>query len=119
VTEPDSPVPPMAHSEQAQRSAVANVRAGRSPFVPLLLVALALVGALAFQAVQLARDRQQLSIAQANLQPQEQAAKKVRASLDALATATAKLAADGNVNAGAIVEELRRRGITIRTPGTP
>jgi alkylhydroperoxidase family enzyme len=32
----------------------------------------------------------------------------------ALATATAKLAADGNANARVVVDELRKRGITIR-----
>jgi len=85
----------------------------RSAFVPILLVVLALTTWLAAQAVQLVRERQQLELAQAGLAAPEQAATKLRASLDQIATATAKLAADGNPNARAIVEQLRSRGITI------
>ena len=46
-----------------------------------------------------------------------EAAAKVRASLDSVATATALLADRGNASARGIVEELRRRGITINQPG--
>ena len=85
----------------------------RSAFVPLLLLALAVVGWLAFQSTQLLREREQLAAVEAGLQPQEQNATKLRASLDAVATATAKLAAASNANARVIVDELRRRGVTI------
>jgi hypothetical protein len=78
-----------------------------------LLVALALMTWLATQAVLLVSERQQLELAKAGLASQEQAAAKVRASLDQVATATAKLAAEGNPNARAIIEQLRSRGITI------
>ena len=82
-------------------------------FVPLLLLALAVVGWLAFQSMQLLREREQLTLIESSLQPQEQNAAKLRASLDTVATATAKLAAAGNANARVIVDELRRRGVTI------
>jgi hypothetical protein len=82
-------------------------------FVPALLIALALVLWLVFQTVQLATERQQLGVASADLEPQERSATELRASLDALATATAELAAGGNANARVVVEELRKRGITI------
>ena len=82
-------------------------------FVPLLLLALAMVGWLAFQSMQLLREREQLTAIESSLQPQEQNAAKLRGSLDAVGTATAKLAAAGNANARVIVEELRRRGVTI------
>ena len=85
----------------------------RSAFVPVLLLALSVVGWLAFQSVQLLRERQQLATIEASLLPQEQNATKLRASLDSVATATAKLAAAGNANARVIVDELRRRGVTI------
>ena len=85
----------------------------RSAFVPVLLLALALTGSLAFQTVHLVRERRQLDELSAGLLPQEQAAARLRASLDAIATATAKLALDGNANAQAIVEQLRLRGVTI------
>jgi len=91
----------------------------RSAFVPILLLAVALAGWFGFQTVQLLRERQQLGLARASLEPQEQAATKLRASLDAVATATAKLAADGNTNARVIVEELRKRGVTINANVAP
>lgn len=90
-----------------------------SAFVPLLLMSLAIVAWLSFQAAQLLREQQLLTIAQASLQTQEESAAKVRSSLDAVATATARLAADGNANARVIVEELRKRGVTINpAPGS-
>jgi hypothetical protein len=89
----------------------------RSPFVPLLLLAIALVAWLGFQAVQQVRDREQLGALRKALEPQEAAAQKVRASLDAVAIGTAKLAADGNASARAVIEELRKRGITVNAAG--
>ena len=91
--------------------------AGPSPFVPLLLLSLAFVGWLGFQVYQQWRDRQLLLQVEANLGPRELAATKVRTSLDAVATATAKLAADGNANARNIVEQLRQHGVTINPGG--
>ncbi|MBC7732867.1 MAG: hypothetical protein H7306_13355 [Bacteriovorax sp.] len=96
--------------------AAAQAQAGVSFFLPTLLLALAFVAWLAFQAMHQVSERQQLIQAQAHLEPQEQAATKLRASLDALAMATAGLAAQGNPNARVIVEELRKRGVTIN-PG--
>ena len=88
-------------------------RAATRVFIPALLLALAVVGWFAFQTVQLWREQQQLEVMKVGLLPQEQAAAKLRASLDEVATATAKLAAGGNSNARVIVEQLRSRGITI------
>ena len=85
----------------------------RSVFVPVFLMALALSVWFAFQTVQLVREHQQLDLLRTSLRPQEEASTKLRASLDQVATATAKLAAQGNANAQAIVEQLRSRGITI------
>lgn len=85
----------------------------RSAFVPVLLLALALSVWFAFQTAQLVREQQQLDLMTTSLLPQEQASTQLRASLDQVATATAKLAAQGNANAQAIVEQLRSRGITI------
>ena len=86
-------------------------------FVPTLLLSLAIVTWLGLQGVQLLREREQLAQAQASLQPQEVAAAKLRASLDTVATSTAKLATDGNAGAQTIVEELRKRGVTINPQG--
>lgn len=90
---------------------------GKSPFVPVLLVTLAMTAWFGFQTYQLARERQQLAQLRTVQDGPVEAAAKVRASLDSVATATALLADHGNVNARVIVEELRRRGITINQPG--
>ena len=90
-----------------------------SPFVPMLLIALAIVVWLAFQSLQLVLEQRQLTLAQANQESQFQAATKLRAALDGVATATAKLATDGNANARVVVDELRKRGVTIRPNATP
>lgn len=108
----DSP----AATTASTAAAAAKAQAGVSLFLPILLLALAFVGWLGFQAMQQVSERQQLVQAQTHLEPQEQAATKLRASLDALAMATAGLAAQGNPNARVIVEELRKRGVTIN-PG--
>jgi len=102
---PAAPVVPAAHAQ-----------AERSGFVPMLLLAFGMVGWFGFQSVQLLAERQQLGNAQAALDTQVRGAAKVRAALDAVASATAKLAAEGNPNARAIVEQLRQRGITINAP---
>ncbi|MFO1291621.1 MAG: hypothetical protein U1F07_00935 [Rubrivivax sp.] len=82
-------------------------------FWPLLLMALALVLAFGFQAAQLLRERQALQGAHAGQQQTVDNAGKLRASLDALAADTQRLADAGNPNAALLVNELRKRGITI------
>ena len=90
---------------------------GAQPFVPMLLLALAVVAWLAAQTWAQWADREQLAAAAAAIEPQAQNATKLRASLDAVATQTAKLAAEGNPTARVIVEELRKRGVTINPNG--
>lgn len=97
----------------------AGHRSSRSPrrevsaFLPLLLLAAAVVLWFGFQNYQLASESQQLTKLHAGQDAQVEAAGKVRASLDTVAAATARLADGGNVNARILVAELRRRGITI------
>ena len=102
-----------SHFVSGVRQAPAAHRYG--VFVPALLLAIALVGWMGFQCSQLWFERQQLAALQQSLDPQEAAAKKFRLSLENVATATAKLANEGNANARVIVEELRKRGVTINT----
>jgi hypothetical protein len=106
---------PQAHVQATHAPAQAAARQ-YSAFVPNLLLALALVGWLAFQAFQQAGEHQQLAALDTSSAAQEQAAQKVRTSLEAVATATAKLAVDGNANAQVVVDQLRKRGVTIN-PG--
>jgi hypothetical protein len=84
----------------------------------VLLLALALLGFFGFQTSQLWRERGQLAQALAALQPQVEAASRSRAAIDRLAVSTNRMAEQGNPNARAIVEELRRRGVTI-DPNAP
>ena len=113
--DPSRPYPVHAGATAAGSAAAAG---RRSVFAPLALLAGAFVVWLGFQTVQLWLERQQIALAQAGLEIQEQSATKVRGSLDAVATATAKLAGDGNSIARTIVEELRKRGVTINPTGT-
>lgn len=108
----------MEPAQRVRSSNTGSTEAARrrafSPFLPTLLIALALLAWLVFQGVQLGLEHRQLKLAQASLDAQHDAATKLRSALDALATATAKLAAGGNANARVVVDELRKRGITIR-----
>ncbi|HPP82651.1 MAG TPA: hypothetical protein PLZ50_03680 [Rubrivivax sp.] len=108
-------VPPPARAQpEGPRQAQAQAqRARRGAFVPLLLMALALLLAFGFQAAQLLRERQALQDAHAGQQQTVDNAGKLRASLDALAADTQRLADAGNANAALLVNELRKRGITI------
>lgn len=97
-------------SRSLQRSALPQ---GSNPFLPLLLLSIALVGWFSFQTFQLMDERKQLDALKAGQEAQIEAAARVRASLDTVAAATGRLAEGGNVNARILVEELRKRGITI------
>lgn len=92
----------------------------RSAFVPLLLGLLAVTAWMAHHAWLLNQDRQQLQAAQATLQPTVEKSAGLRQSLDRLAADTQRLADAGNGNARVLVDELRKRGITINagTAGT-
>lgn len=115
-----------AAAPQAERSRGSRQHPGRlsspevthSPFVPLLLSGLALLGWLGYQTQQLVKEREGLRAAHASLQLTVDNAGKLRASLDALAADTQRLANAGNANAKLLVDELRKRGITIN-PNPP
>ena len=85
----------------------------RAVFMPWLLLALAFVIWLAFQTYQLVSERQQLKLLRVGQEPATEAATKLRGALDVVATQTAKLSDGGNANARVIVDELRKRGVTI------
>ena len=118
------PVPdPRDQRARAQASARARTEAAqaapRSAFASLLLAGLALLGWLAFQAQQQVAERQILQTAYASQQQTVDNAGKLRASLDVLAADTQRLADGGNPNARALVDELKKRGVTINSANTP
>jgi uncharacterized protein HemX len=88
----------------------------RSAFWPLLIIGVATTAWGAFQAYQLVQEHDALRRMHANQENLVQNAAKLRAQLDGIAGDTQRLADAGNANARVIVNELRRRGITIN-PG--
>ena len=117
------PLPPQDLRARTQASARARTEAApaapRSAFLPLLLAGLALLGWLTFQAQQQFAERQILQTAYASQQQTVDNAGKLRTSLDTLAADTQRLADGGNPNARALVEELKKRGVTINSANTP
>ena len=92
---------------------------GRSYFIPLLLVAVALLIWTGFQTTQLLRERKYLKAVLTEQSPTVEQSQKLRAQLDSIAKGTLQLADQGNSNAKIIVEELRRRGVTINPNNPP
>jgi hypothetical protein len=84
-----------------------------SIFLPGLLLAIAVVGWAGFQTSQLVMERNNLKAALAEQDPQIETSKRVRERLESIAARTARVARAGNPNATIIVEQLRKRGVTI------
>jgi hypothetical protein len=112
----DEPREELATAEPAPS---ATGREGFGAFVPVLLVTLALAAWMAFQTVQLTRERAELTRVRAAQETPLQQSSRVRAQVDSLARKTAELATQGNANAQLIVQELGRRGITIDPSAPP
>jgi len=85
----------------------------RSPFLPILLLALTLLALLVFQTVQLQRERNALVELSASQEKPLEESKRMRNQLGGIARDTANLAEQGNANAAKVIEELKKRGITI------
>lgn len=90
----------------------------RSAFWPLLIFGVATASWSGFQAYQLVQEHDALKKLHANQESLVQNSVKLRAQLDGIAADTQRLADAGNANAQMIVNELRRRGVTI-TPDSP
>ncbi|MCE2947631.1 MAG: hypothetical protein ACK515_03165 [bacterium] len=98
-------------NDQSNRSA--------TPFVPLLLVMIGLLIWSGAQMYQLFSERSTLKTLLANQAAPFAASQKLRGQLDAVASGTQRLADQGNQNARIVVEELRKRGITINPAAAP
>ncbi len=88
-------------------------RVAHSAFVPVLLGGLALLVVLGYQTFVLVAEREALNATHTGQQQTVDNAAKLRNSLDLLAADTQRLADVGNPNAGLLVAELRKRGISI------
>lgn len=93
--------------------------AAYGPFVPLLLGAVALVAWFAVQTGLLLQEQAALRASHGAQQQTVDNAARLRQSLDAVAADTQRLADAGNPNARLLVDELRRRGITINPAAAP
>jgi hypothetical protein len=89
----------------------------RSAFVPLLILALSLLGWFVFQAMQVQADRDVIQTAVAGQNRQIEESKKLRTAFETLYRGTQQLADGGNANARLVVDELKKRGLAIT--GTP
>lgn len=84
-----------------------------SSFLPILILALVMLAWFGFQATQLRVERDAIHDAAAAQGKRIDDATKMLGSLDAIARGTAQLADAGNPSARLIVDELKKRGITI------
>lgn len=108
-------------SDGELRTGGASRRLVYDAFIPLFLLALSLALWFGFQAVQLMKERSAMAATIVAQEKIVQDAKKLRDALDTIARETALLADAGNQNAKLIVDELRKRGVTINTtpPDSP
>ncbi len=105
----DAPANDDAHGDTTRKDAA------HGPFMPLLLVTVASLAWMGYQSWLLYTDRQALQAAHVGQQQTVDNAVKLRASLDTLAADTQRLAEAGNGNARLLVDELRKRGVTINS----
>jgi len=84
-----------------------------SPFVPLLVMALTMLVMVTFQTIQISKDREVLTTVKTNQEAAVIESQKVRLQFESIAENTGQLAANGNKNAQAIMEQLRKQGITV------
>ena len=110
---------PTRSSRKTEDKALREQARARGPFVPLALACLALLGWMAFQSWLLLNDKQALQSAHASQQQTVDNAGKLRGSLDTLAADTQRLADAGNGSARLLVEELKKRGVTINPGAAP
>ncbi len=100
-----------------------NGTAARSPFVPLLLLALSVLAMAGFQTWQLFQQQANLETLRVNQDVAVEESQRVRDQLRSLTQGTADLAAAGNPNAQRMVDELARQGVTVtgseEPPSTP
>lgn len=102
-----------------RRAATPAGTAGPGPFVPLLLATATLCLWAAGATWQLFEARSALLQTHQSQQETVNNAGRLRASLDALAADTQRLADTGNPQAALLVNELKKRGITINAAATP
>jgi len=84
--------------------------------LPVVIVAASFFVLMAFETCYTIHDRDALAEQQRLQEPAVQEAIKLRQKLEALAGKTAQLAADGDEGAKAVVDQMKRQGITMSPP---
>jgi hypothetical protein len=98
---------------------VANRNEGSGPagwWLPVLLVVVSFFVLMAFETGYAIHDRGALADQKRSQEPVVQEALKLRQQLETLASKTAKLAADGDEGAKAVMEQMKRQGIALTPP---
>jgi hypothetical protein len=83
---------------------------------PMTLLALVVFISMAFQSIQVFRDRAALHQARIQQDKPVEDVRKLQAQLEALATGTLKLAEKGDKNAQGIIDRLKKLGVTVGQP---
>ena len=97
------------------RSSPGSAQAG-GWWLPVVIVAVSFFVLMAFETGYTIHDRDALAEQQRLQEPAVQEAIKLRQKLEALAGKTAQLAADGDEGAKAVVDQMKRQGITMSPP---
>ena len=107
-------------SQPFERESIRDLEAtsSMSAFVPVLILGLVMAAWFGFQAAQLNAERDVMRGLMTNQDKQMGESKKLRDSLDAIARGTAQLSDAGNLNARLVIEELKKRGVTVN-PNPP
>jgi hypothetical protein len=84
--------------------------------LPVILAVVSLFVLMAFETGEAIHDRGALSDLRRSQEATVQEAVKLRQQLEALAGGTAKLAADGDEGAKAVVDQMKRQGVTLNPP---
>jgi hypothetical protein len=84
--------------------------------VPVILGVVSLFVFMAFETAQAVHDRSALSEQRRAQEPAMQEAIKLRQQLETLAGKTAQLAGEGDEGAKAVVDEMKRQGVTLGPP---
>ena len=85
-------------------------------WLPVILVVLSLFVLMAFETAQAIHDRGALAELRRSQEPTVQEAIKLRQQLELLAGKTAQLAAEGDEGAKAVVDQMRKQGVTLNPP---
>jgi hypothetical protein len=85
-------------------------------WLPVLIVVVSFFALMAFETGYAIHDRDGLAEQTRLQEPAVQEAIKLRQTLEGLASKTAQLAADGDEGAKAVVDQMKREGITLAAP---